>query len=289
MIRSKNGETIVEIMISLLIILLAIITAFQILSSALQQSSLTENRIIAINLAHEGMEAVRYIRDYNWLYYSSYKRKCWNYLEDNNNNGIIYQDADRDGLYDLSATGELVKEDTECSELRDTANQIAAATCHMEYILKQNGSHWFLTSQGHNSTPITGNSWSLLNQNNIHTKEGNTFVSGQTQLGSSDTNYDIIESFRLCRNNENSLYVSCLNESPANENLISDANPLEISKFFRYVKILYEDGSSAPGDTDNKITAVVGVKWVENNILQDVELITKFSDFYERLPEDGTI
>ena len=42
----------------------------------------SKNRIIAINAAREGVEAVRNIRDTNWLKYNSKKRTCWNHLPD---------------------------------------------------------------------------------------------------------------------------------------------------------------------------------------------------------------
>lgn len=45
--------------------------------SGLRLTNLTENRITALNLAREGIEAVSNIRDSNWLKYANDKDLCW--------------------------------------------------------------------------------------------------------------------------------------------------------------------------------------------------------------------
>lgn len=51
-----------------------------IVGSALKNTGQAKERIIAINIAREGLEAVRNIRDTNWLKFSGQRRQCWNHL-----------------------------------------------------------------------------------------------------------------------------------------------------------------------------------------------------------------
>ena len=291
-IKNKSGESILEVMITMFIIFLAVSTAFRMLNLAFLQKNLTEDRVIAINLAREGMEAVRYIRDYNWLYYGSKRRVCWNHLQDNNDSGDT---GHGDGL--------LNNDDNECSE--DGINKFASDQLgshsstsdkfQMEYALKQDESHWFLTREGDSSHPIDNGDWDTLDMTNIATIEGDTSSIGEKSSNSNST----VESFRLCKDTAgDNLIVSCLNSSG-----YSAANTTDITKFFRYIKISYpnhSDYSNNPQDTDpinypsgsglsytkgqlhNKINVIVGVKWQEAGTLQDIELSTILSDFFER-------
>jgi hypothetical protein len=272
-------------MITMIIILLAVTTAFRMLNLAFLQKNLTQDRVIAINLAREGVEAVRYMRDYNWLYYGSKRRVCWNHLQDNNS-------GDGDGVINGS--------DSECTESGNNGfatNQIGSHigdTDSMEYALKQDGSHWFLTRKGFD-THIENGDWDTLTADKIATNEGTIGGDGAKSSNTTDT----IESFRLCKDNAGTdIIVSCLNGSG-----YSAANANDITKFFRYVKIEYPNHASysndptsttsieyptgsgnnySRGQLHNKINVIVGVKWEEAGNMQDVELVTLLSDFYER-------
>jgi len=51
-----------------------------ILANSLTHFSSSRDRIMAVNIAREGLEAVRNIRDTNWLKFSGNRRECWNHL-----------------------------------------------------------------------------------------------------------------------------------------------------------------------------------------------------------------
>lgn len=51
-----------------------------IIGSSLRNMDNSKNRIIAVNVAREGIEAVRNIRDTNWLKFNSKRRQCWNHV-----------------------------------------------------------------------------------------------------------------------------------------------------------------------------------------------------------------
>jgi hypothetical protein len=75
---SKRGETIMETVIALSILAIGLTFSSVLISSSLRNISISKNRVIAVNIAREGIEAVRNIRDTNWLKFSGRRRTCWN-------------------------------------------------------------------------------------------------------------------------------------------------------------------------------------------------------------------
>jgi len=78
MFKSQRGNSIIEVMVVIIILTIGITGAYNIISSGQKLSSTAENRIKAINIAREGLEAVENIRDTNWIKFSSDYDNCWN-------------------------------------------------------------------------------------------------------------------------------------------------------------------------------------------------------------------
>ncbi len=74
-----RGESLIESLIAIAIIVTSLAGIMALFSDNMKTNQSTKNRIVAINLAREGIEAVRYIRDSNWLIYSNNRRVCWNF------------------------------------------------------------------------------------------------------------------------------------------------------------------------------------------------------------------
>ncbi|MDP2103376.1 MAG: prepilin-type N-terminal cleavage/methylation domain-containing protein [Candidatus Gracilibacteria bacterium] len=75
--KNHRGNSIIEIMVVIIILTVGIIGTYGILSSGQKLSITSENRIKAINIAREGLEAVENIRDTNWIKFSSDYENCW--------------------------------------------------------------------------------------------------------------------------------------------------------------------------------------------------------------------
>lgn len=75
----RRGESILETVIAMTILAIGISLASTIIGSSLRSINASKNRIIAIGIAREGLEAIRNIRDSNWLKFNSKKRECWNH------------------------------------------------------------------------------------------------------------------------------------------------------------------------------------------------------------------
>src|SRR3989344_1484533 len=66
-VRDQSGFTIIESLVSILILTLALVPVISVISSATDISNNIRNNFVAANLAQEGIEVVRAIRDRNWF------------------------------------------------------------------------------------------------------------------------------------------------------------------------------------------------------------------------------
>jgi|GEM_PF-782894 len=78
-LNHRRGETILETLIAMGVLAIGITIAGQVMATSLRNVNSSKNRVIAVNIAKEGLEAMRNIRDTNWLRYSGKKRECWNH------------------------------------------------------------------------------------------------------------------------------------------------------------------------------------------------------------------
>lgn len=76
--NKHRGETIVEALVAISIITVALAGIMSLLSKNVTTNQSNRNRVIAVNLAREGIEALRFLRDTNWLIHSKNRRVCWN-------------------------------------------------------------------------------------------------------------------------------------------------------------------------------------------------------------------
>lgn len=65
--KKNKGSTLIEALVALVILSLGLIPALSIVLVANSLSSSIRNNLIAANLAQEGIEVVRAIRDHNWF------------------------------------------------------------------------------------------------------------------------------------------------------------------------------------------------------------------------------
>lgn len=76
--RNKKATSIIEAMIVLLILVTWIVWMFRVFTSSQKLSTSTTNKIQAIQIAKEWIEAIKNIRDTNWLLYWADYTNCWN-------------------------------------------------------------------------------------------------------------------------------------------------------------------------------------------------------------------
>ena len=63
----SSGFSLMEVMLSVAILSMGIVASFSLISSSMAKFSSATNKIIASNLAQDGIERVRNVRDTNWL------------------------------------------------------------------------------------------------------------------------------------------------------------------------------------------------------------------------------
>jgi len=94
-VKFRKGETIVEVLIAIVVFVVGALSATRLLALSGINTQLTKERVIATNLSREGLEAVRNIRDTNWLRFAGERRRCWNNLDTSS-----CLDGDSDGVTD---------------------------------------------------------------------------------------------------------------------------------------------------------------------------------------------
>ncbi len=77
---NTKGETIAETVIALTVLAIGITLSSALMAGSLKNINTSKERVIATNIAREGIEAVRNIRDTNWLKFSGKRRDCWNHM-----------------------------------------------------------------------------------------------------------------------------------------------------------------------------------------------------------------
>jgi hypothetical protein len=84
MFLTKKATSIVEAMVVLLIVVSWVVWMYQVFWNSQKLSNSTGNKIQAIQIAREGIEAMKNIRDTNWILFWSDTPNCWNVLDYNN-------------------------------------------------------------------------------------------------------------------------------------------------------------------------------------------------------------
>jgi len=82
--KQKKATSIIEAIIMILIIVIWVIWLFNIYTKSQKLSTSTKNKIEAIEIAREGIEAMENIRNTNWLVLWWDPNNCWNALNYDN-------------------------------------------------------------------------------------------------------------------------------------------------------------------------------------------------------------
>ena len=92
---NKKATSIVEAMVVMLIVVSWVVWMYKIYDESINLSVSINNKIKAIQIAKQWIEAVTNMRDTNWLIYSSDYNNCWNTL--NYDSGCIWDDTNTNG------------------------------------------------------------------------------------------------------------------------------------------------------------------------------------------------
>ncbi len=83
---TRKAESLIEVLAAMFVLALGGMAALSLILSAYRTAQNVENGVVGINLAREGIEAVRIIRDTNWIEHAGERREYWNCLGDNDCN-----------------------------------------------------------------------------------------------------------------------------------------------------------------------------------------------------------
>lgn len=153
-VKNKKAFSLLEVMVAMLIISIGMIGVISLIVSNINLSNLSKNKLIAMNLAQEGIELVRNIRDENWLDGDDWQDGIINdgsYIVDysgessvndvpddiDDNSAKLYLDGD--GFYQHSVTAD----DTVFSRLIIITDDTATSTTVRSYVKWRQGDKIF--------------------------------------------------------------------------------------------------------------------------------------------------
>lgn len=86
---NPKGSITIEVLFAVLIFSMGLAGVSSLITSAIYINNSNHNRTIALNLAREGIEAVRNMRDTNWMTQSADMRECWNFWDNTNEDDVV--------------------------------------------------------------------------------------------------------------------------------------------------------------------------------------------------------
>ncbi len=82
----QNGSALLQVIAAMFILSSGLTGALSLIIGAMRANDTQMHRLIATNLAQEGLEMMHNMRDTNWMVYPSNLRECWNFWPDKDEN-----------------------------------------------------------------------------------------------------------------------------------------------------------------------------------------------------------
>ncbi len=79
--NSRHAESLIESIVAITVIVLSTTAAMSLIRTSVSGNKVIAEKVIAMNLALEGVEAVKNIRDTNYLNFSSKPEDCWDAVD----------------------------------------------------------------------------------------------------------------------------------------------------------------------------------------------------------------
>ena len=275
--RNNKGETIAETIIAVSVLAIGITITSTLMSSSIQNMNNSKNRVIAINIAREGLEAVRNIRDTNWLRFSGKRRICWNHLPQNLNSECA--DVCVDTAVDLDSTTDTPI--TPGTYIVYKAEGVGGEDTSCDIVQR-----WRLAPEG----TIIGSSPPLSNSTLYHV-DGDEEINGDTNDSDMynhllnvdpDTDYNDVMGRRYATETPFSrvITIEYLENTP--DDMTSPSNidgvPDVIDSLAEWNELI----SSATLDSLNRMVVTSTVTWMRSGTIQTAELKTHLTDYLGR-------
>lgn len=78
--KKSRGETLLEVIIAVFVVALGSATASNLIVQSLLSNQYNKDSLQALNLAQEGIEMMRVVRNTNWMKFSADTDNCWNVI-----------------------------------------------------------------------------------------------------------------------------------------------------------------------------------------------------------------
>ena len=108
--KNQIGQTLIETMVGIFVLVMGITSALGLATFSLHSSTNIVKQLTAMGLAREGIEAIKNMRDTNWLQDTIHPTGCYDFRTNTANNAPCYQNwlnptAVVNGGYNIGTTG----------------------------------------------------------------------------------------------------------------------------------------------------------------------------------------
>ncbi|MCC7432148.1 prepilin-type N-terminal cleavage/methylation domain-containing protein [Candidatus Peregrinibacteria bacterium] len=76
--KKSKAETLLEVIVALLVLTIGSASATSLIITSIRANQFNKDSLVALNLAQEGIEYMRNLRDSNWIKFSANTKGCWN-------------------------------------------------------------------------------------------------------------------------------------------------------------------------------------------------------------------
>lgn len=277
--QKARGSFLADVIVSIGVMTITISASATIVNQSLNYNTINKNKIIALNLAREGVEAIQLTRNVNWLRNGTKKRICWNFWNNtdedsqwnSNSDAICEEDNDRIGQsqHPIGLTNEGVKIKSYLAVL-DTTNY-----------------DWTLVENFHaivDGTLDEDDAVDMIATCESNSGDGVGITSGLTS--GDDCDSDAIGYWKD-RNDKTGNFTARLYKDSGSSLYTHDATGNEATDFYREIYLQYtleNDGfitTSTVKDNQLLVTVYVWYKSAGGNYTR-VTLETELTDYLER-------
>lgn len=140
----ESGQTLIETLVAIFILVMGIVAILGLAVYSLNSSSNVIKQIVAVGLAREGVEAVRNMRDTNWMQlYNDLDNDCYDYATASNSANCYKEWLDKGGTWNNSGNDRGFRIDPGGSTATYRL-EIAEDASDKAWILSQANNNWGL-------------------------------------------------------------------------------------------------------------------------------------------------
>ncbi len=265
----RKGSALLQVIAAMFILSSGLTGALSLIIGAMRANDTQMHRLIATNLAQEGLEMMHNMRDTNWLVYSSNLRECWNYWPDVNENFILGDGADIE-CEPTSGQNLHPWNPYEGDTLPPEYANVSEIPCAVKDV-KQFPKKFIIDFDPDNFL------WNLVSEEKFGILSGVDYSSGFLLFKKTD-----VDGMTFYTHNQTTDVGETIENTPYSRSIgiyYIDAPGYDDTDYPNICGGYFPDGDTS---ADNRILIVSRVEWSNGGVAHNVTLSTIMTDYYDR-------